>query len=502
MIKIIKKIDKDEFKKFMYDIDLSDNNLYDQVNKNTIGIFQFSASTANNLVKMIKPENFEELVSISSLARPGTIDFAAEYKENKISKKSKYNEKISELLKSSYFIPLYQENTMAIFNKIGGFSLENTNKIRGLMKKLGKKEQKKEDLDEWNANVEKFKKNAVEKEGLTEEEAEIIAVDLLKMSSYNFNRSHAVSYTYVGIQTLYLSHYFKPYFYSAILATKTDIDLVNYLNQMKAQGLTILPPDINKSKARFSPLDNKTILYGLTDIKFIGDKPTEKILLNRPYNSLFDFIFKTRSREITSRVINALISVGCFDWYDHNRKKLLTIFEEFWEKKKTIKIEEKLKFLWEEIEKRYNNIPFPSFDNNELVALEKEFYGFRFFTSPFSDTVINGLYRAYGDGLIYLTFADVEERISKKIPLVIEDVRAFKDKNGNEMAFVSVSDIHDNNKSIPVFQSYWKYVKEYFVKGSINLMNVYNDEKGNPIFGSTRKLQEEIIIRKLIKVIK
>ena len=383
--------------------------------------------------------------------------------------------------------------------------VHNCNYVRGLMKKLGKKEKKQSDIDAWNECVKRFGEYA-EKQGLSKEEVSKIADDLLGLAEYSFNRSHSVAYTYVGMQTLYLAHYFKPYFYSAILATKTDADLLDYLSQIRAQGIKVLPPDINKSKMHFSPIDGNTILYGLVDIKFVGEKPATKILESssraQPYVSLFDFIFRTRSREVTSRVINALISVGCFDWYDPNRKKLLAITNEFWEAKKSVKIEEKLKFIWDEIEKKYNNIPFPTFSNTEIVALEKEFFGFRFFTSPFTPEFMKAIYRLYSDDLIYLSFDSVEERVSKKVPFIIEDIRLLKDKNSRDMAFLSVSDIHENNTSIPVFSSYWQYVKDDFKKGSIVLANLYADQFGKLLFGMPRKITEEILIKRMVKVLK
>ncbi len=501
MIKVIKKINKQEFKDFLYHIDLNDENLYKELNTSQIGIFQMTGNTASGLIKRVNPKTFEEANVINAASRPGTINFIEDYIKNESGNIRKYPEIIHSLIEESRGVIFFQEQIMTIFNKIGGFTLEDTNYTRSLMKKLGKKDKKQEDINAWNECVKRFSINA-EKKGLTEEEVKKITDDLLGLAEYSFNRSHSVSYTYVGMQTLYLSHYFKPYFYSAILATKTDEALAEYVSQIRAQGINILPPDINKSKEHFYPIDDKNILYGLTDIKFTGDNPTKKIIEMRPYNSLFYFIFRTRSREITSRVINALISVGCFDWYDKNRKKLLAIVEEFWERKKAIKIEEKLKALWDEIEKKYNSIPFPSFDNNDIVNLEKEFFGYRAFTNPFDDKMIKAIYRMYEDDLIYLSFDNVEERVSKKIPCIIEDVRVLKDKNSNEMAFVSISDIHGNNTSIPVFASYWQYIRDYFKKGSMLFINVYNDSNGKMLFGYPRKITEEIIIRRMIKVIK
>lgn len=132
MIKIIKEVSKKEFKDFLYHIDLEDKNLYEEVNNgNVFGVFQFDGNTASKLTNKIKPRNFEEIVAVSSLARPGTIDFAEEYNENKETGKHKYPDKIHDLLSTTYGIILYQEQLMSIFNKIGNFTLEETNCVTG-----------------------------------------------------------------------------------------------------------------------------------------------------------------------------------------------------------------------------------------------------------------------------------------------------------------------------------------------------------------------------------
>ena len=128
MIKIIKEINKRELKEFLYNIDLSDNNLYEELNEGrALSVFQFSGDTAENLVTRIKPKNFNEMCAVNALARPGTIDFADDYIDSKDKNVNKYPKLVQEVLKDSYGVCLFQESIMSIFNKIGGFTLEETN---------------------------------------------------------------------------------------------------------------------------------------------------------------------------------------------------------------------------------------------------------------------------------------------------------------------------------------------------------------------------------------
>ena len=124
MIKIIKKIEKPELKEFLYNIDLKDENLYKELNESQLGIFQFSGSSSSGLINRVKPVNFEEANVINAAARPGTINFIDDYIKNQDGAHKKYPEQIHELIESSRGVIFFQEQIMSIFNKVGGFTLE------------------------------------------------------------------------------------------------------------------------------------------------------------------------------------------------------------------------------------------------------------------------------------------------------------------------------------------------------------------------------------------
>jgi len=156
MIKIIKEINKQELKEFLYNIDLTDSNLYEELNEGrALSVFQFSGDTAENLVTRIKPKNFNEMCAVNALARPGTIDFADDYIDSKDKNINKYPKLVQEVLKDSYGVCLFQESIMSIFNKIGGFTLEETNCLQKntlIITNLGKKT-----IEEIVNNKEKLK---------------------------------------------------------------------------------------------------------------------------------------------------------------------------------------------------------------------------------------------------------------------------------------------------------------------------------------------------------
>ena len=505
-MKIIKEVSKEDLREFLYrKMDINDSAIYEEMNSgNSIGIFQMNGGTAERLVNDVKPNSFAELNACNAMARPGPIENAPLYVEGKRGVPSNYPAAMEEILSSTYNVPIYQEQIMEIFHKIGGFSLEEADGVRGLMKKLGKADKDPEDVKKWDRTVKKFTKGAVAN-GITEAEAAKIANDLVSFAGYSFNLSHSSSYTYIAVMTLYLSVYFRKYFYSAVLDYEVDRDksLFEVFQAIKEHGIKVLPPDVNKSDIKIKPLEGDEIIFGLQNVKFVGDKPAHHIIANRPYTSIFDFIMKTVYGEkggVTSRVIDALIKAGGFDSLAGNNRKLYQqVFGLFWNNKKSTKIEEKLSALWKKIEEHSKSLPYyKEVKNSDLRELEKEIYGHALFTTLFTDKKVEMFNVMAKRGLVALAF-DKVTAASIKVPVELESVRVIKDKNNNEMAFITVTDLRGKKESCPVFASYWEHVKGYFIPEKLYLMNFYRDEKGSILFGQKSYLRNQFKMMRMIK---
>jgi DNA polymerase III subunit alpha len=478
-MKVLKKVDKQFLKDFLYDLDIRDENIYKEANNpNMLGIFQLTAGTAKMMVEKIKPKDFDELNACNAFSRPGTMDFVDQYVENRETKKSPYPQVVSELISDTNSIILYQEQVMNIFNKIGGFTLEETNELRGLMKVLSKTDKKKEDLDRWDEIVKRFQKGSQEK-GISVRDAKLVADDLLKMSSYSFNKSHSTSYTYIAVMTLYLSYYFRKFFYSSVLNYEVSREkyLLDRLRAVKIQGFEIIPPDINNSKEELSPIkDTNQIIFGLQNVKFVGEKPAQVIVENQPYKNFVDFYMKIKGNRITIRALTALGSIGAFDSLYPNRKKFLFCLKQFWDKKGSISVKEKLDALWEKIEKNAESIPGLNTEYSDLRQYEKEFLGFNFFVTPFTDDFMGKIYELEKRSLAYSGFGEVQF-VSRKVPIVLNSMRVFNDRNGNEMAMLEIEDFTGERIVVPVFQSYWRVIKNEFVEGRVHMINLYLNKK-------------------------
>lgn len=525
MIKIIKEVSKEDLMKFVYHIDVSDKNLYSVLERTPMGVFQFSGGTAEGVTKRVKPESFQDIVAINAFARPGTIDFLPQYLENKENNTSTYPPKVNELLNESHGTIIFQEQAMSIFNKIGGFTLEKTNYLRGLMKKLGKADKKPEDLKRWDEEIAKFEEGA-KSNGLTNTEARRIADDMLMMSSYSFNKSHAVAYSYNGLITMYLTYYFRKYFYSAIIEYTMDRDresVPEILKQIKSYGYDIIPPDVNKSKAK-TYVDGNNIYIGLRNLKQIGDEVAEAIVGNSPYRDFTDFLVKSlNNSKINKRSISSLVKFGCFDKLEPelNRKQMINSFTYFWDEKKAVSKSVNTKNLlercsveeileqddsirnyintWKKKKEEWKKIDYVPVTTEYLKELEQESIGFNYFISPFNSKEMETFTEGEKRGLLKSTFNSLNQvGVSWRVPVFINKMRIINDKNGNEMAFVDIEDMTGNSVSIPVFASFWKFINDKVIDKSVCLMFLYRNDKQQVMLGLNKFVKDESIINKFV----
>jgi len=498
MIKVLREATKADLEDWIYNIDLEDPKLYEELrNPNMIGIFQLSGKSAERLKNDIQPKNFNELNATNAMARPGPMENAPMYVAQKEGAKSSYPPMVRDILKETYGVCLFQEDIMEIFHKVGGFSLEEANEVRNLMKKLGKAEKNESDLKKWNTIIKKFVKGSV-KNGITEKSAIQIADDLKLFSGYSFCKAHSISYSYIAAITLYLSYYLREHFYSSLLSTESDQSLLEKLIKIKAQGIGILPPDINKSDVSFSALKDGSILFGLSNIKYVSPNSAAMIISHRPFKSFFDFIIKTRSRSITSAVIKALISVGAFDQFEENRKKTLFMFNKFWKSKKSIKVEEKLHVIYSKLVLDMDRVPGLETKIDDLTEYEKSYFGFNFFSTPFVKERIEVFLRMAKKRLIKLSFSDVNQT-SAKIPIYIKSIRSFKDRNENSMAFLTAEDMYGNQESFPIFHSYFQHIGSLLEANKLYLLNMYKSEDEKIMFGQDGWINNAFKIKRMVK---
>jgi DNA polymerase-3 subunit alpha len=287
---------------------------------NTTAVFQLESRGMRDLIKRARPDRFEDVIALVALYRPGPMDLIPEYIERKHGKRVEYlDPRLAPILGPTYGIMVYQEQVMQIAQVIGGYSLGGADLLRRAM---GKKKP-----EEMAQQREIFVAGA-EKNGLSRAKATQLFDLMEKFAGYGFNKSHAAAYALLAYQTAYMKAHHAAAFVAANLsAVMDDTDKVRQLHEDGvANGLTILPPDVNASEYRFVPVDERTLRYGLGAVRGTGEGAIGAIVearRERPFSDLFDFCSRVDKRSVNRRVVEALVRAGAFDTVDANRARLL-----------------------------------------------------------------------------------------------------------------------------------------------------------------------------------
>ncbi len=237
---------------------------------NTVAIFQFESRGMRDMLVGAKPDRFDDIIALVSLYRPGPMELIPEFIERKHGRQAVTypDPRVEPILSETYGIMVYQEQVMQMAQIIGGYSLGGADLLRRAM---GKKK-----AEEMAEHRQIFRDGAA-RNGLSADTADEIFDLMEKFAGYGFNKSHAAAYALLAYHTAYLkTHHPAPFFAANMSAAMDDTDKVQVLaGDAKANGVTILPPDVNLSGYRFRPTDAKTVRYGLGGIKGSGESAIE-----------------------------------------------------------------------------------------------------------------------------------------------------------------------------------------------------------------------------------
>lgn len=320
LIKKYKNIDID-----IENVDLFDKKAYELLSMGqTDGIFQFESAGMKKYLCDLKPNQFEDLIAMVALYRPGPMQFIDTYIKRKHGKeKVQYDHPLTEnTLQETYGVTVYQEQVMQISREMGGFSGAEADTLR---KAMGKK-----NIDLMNKLKEKFKSGSMSK-GVTEAIIDKIWENWLEFAKYAFNKSHAACYAFVSFQTAYLKAHYPVEFMTALLSLEDDPDKIpQFIDVAKKMNIEILPPCINLSDRDFKIVENK-ILFGLSAIKNVGQAAVNAILSERQNNGefsdYFNFVERVESSALNKSVLEALIMAGALDGFDGNRAQKFEAIE-------------------------------------------------------------------------------------------------------------------------------------------------------------------------------
>jgi len=288
---------------------------------NTTTVFQLESRGMRDLIRRARPDRFEDVIALVALYRPGPMDLIPDFIARKHGEQrvDYLDPRLQPILGPTYGIMVYQEQVMQIAQVIGGYTLGGADLLRRAMGKK-KPEEMAQQRDIFVAGA--------QNNGLSKAKATQLFDLMEKFAGYGFNKSHAAAYALLAYQTAYMKAHHRSAFLAANLsAVMDDTDKVRqFYEDAAANGVEVLPPDINASDYRFTPVDDQRIRYGLGAVRGTGAGAIQSIVEARRkalFTDLFDFCRRVDKRMVNRRVVEALVRAGAFDTLEPLRARLL-----------------------------------------------------------------------------------------------------------------------------------------------------------------------------------
>lgn len=354
----------------------------------TGSIFQFESSGMRSMLKEANPTCLEDLIALVSLYRPGPMDFIPKYIEQKAHPdRIKYLcPELESILSKTYGVIVYQEQVMEIVQKLAGYSLSQADNVRRFMskKKMDKLEHERKDFIYGNSerNIDGCVNRGISKNVATE-----IFDQMIDFAKYAFNKSHAAVYAVLSYITAYLKYYYPADYMCSVLECNEKIEkMPSLINDCREMGVTVLPPDINKSQHGFS-LSGENILFGFDSVKGTKSGSSMAILKDREKNgeyvSFKDFIKRDVADKSTAE---SLIKAGALDEFNDNRYAMLKACETGRELVSKIKDKKKdidnMELKYDELKDKKRFITSYQKAKDTLEMLETQFDILRIASSP------------------------------------------------------------------------------------------------------------------------
>ncbi|TCK61556.1 DNA polymerase III subunit alpha [Seleniivibrio woodruffii] len=460
-------------------IPLDDKKVYDLLTRgDTTGVFQLESSGMKNLLKKLKPEEFEDIIALVALYRPGPMESGM--LDSFVKRKWGEEEidyifpQLEEILKETRGVVIYQEQVMQIAQIVAGYSLGSADNLRRAMGK--KKASEMEKQKEFFLHGDGKTIPGAKKMGFDMAMAEDLFDKLAKFAGYGFNKSHSAAYAMVSYQTAYLKANFPVEYMAAILSCEIDKGekIVTFTEECKSMGIEVHPPDINRSGASFV-IDGNTIRFGLGAIKNVGMHAIEAALQVREeggeFKNIYDYCARVDLRLSNKKVLESLVKAGAFDSTGKNRRQNLQVLEKALEEgQRKQKMEQQgiislESFLEDETENGEQSYYFPDvteMPENELLKMEKEVLDFYISNHPLA--VYNNILKTFA-----VPLADVKTPDASGAYVVGGLVKAIKNiftKKGDKMAFVTIEDM-DGELDVVVFPKVYEQVIRHLVADKI-----------------------------------
>jgi DNA polymerase-3 subunit alpha len=443
------------------------------------GVFQFESSGMREALRQVKPTEFEDLIALVALYRPGPMAYIPTYAKRKNGQEpvTFSDSRLEAITGVTHGTCIYQEQYLEIAKQIAGFTPAEADDLR---KAIGKK------IHELMASLkEKFLEGCA-KTGTTPQVANQLWKDMEQSQDYSFNKSHAACYALIAYRTAWLrAHHPREYMAALISSVMNTKDRVPfYVAACAEMGIEVLPPDVNSSAHDFAVVEGK-IRFGLNAVKNVGDPAARAIIAAReeggPFESLWDFTERVDPQCANKRALESLVKCGALDSTGATRRGMLECVEQalsWGGRSQADKIagQGSIFDLGDEVEtapKHHPEIPTHEFEKNELLRLEKETLGLYVSEHPLN--AVRDQLRRKTDA----SLAELERRRDGEIVTVggiVSAVKQVTTKKGEPMVFVRLDDVIGSAECV-VFNSVYASSHELLVPDAILVVKARIDHK-------------------------
>jgi DNA polymerase-3 subunit alpha len=461
-------------------IPLDDRKTYEMLARGeAIGVFQFEGSGMREALRQVKPTNFEDLIALVALYRPGPMRYIPDYakRKNKQEQVTYPDARLKAITASTFGICIYQEQYMEIAKQIAGFSPAEADDLR---KAIGKK------IHSLMASLKTKFLEGCAASGTAAGVAQQLWADMEQAQDYSFNKSHAACYALIAYRTAWLrANHPREYMaalISSVMNTKDKVPF--YVSACDELGIEVLPPDVNESQVDFAVVDGK-IRFGLNAVKNVGEATCRAIVAAReeagPFNSIWDFTERVDPAVANKRSLESLVSAGALDSTGASRKGMLHVLEDalsYGQKQQQDRLlgQASIFDLGDSpatTSRHHATVPIDEFEKAELLRLEKESLGLYVSEHPLG--AIRDQLRKRTD----CTLVELERRREGETVLaggMVASLRSTVTKKGEPMAFVQLEDL-TGSIEVVVFNSTYTAARELLVEDAVLIVKGRVDHK-------------------------
>ncbi|MGW2325322.1 DNA polymerase III subunit alpha [Streptomyces sp. NPDC001700] len=473
----------------LLDLPLDDPTTFELLGRgDTLGVFQFDGSAMRSLLRLMKPNQFEDITAVTALYRPGPMGMNSHI--NYALRKNGQQEitpihpgvedALRDVLGITYGLVVYQEQVQKAAQVLAGYSLGQADLLRRAM---GKKKQ--EVLDREFIPF----RDGCRARGYPDDAVQAVWDVLVPFAGYAYNKAHAAAYALVSYWTAYLkANYPAEYMAALLTSVRDDKDKsAVYLNECRKMGIKVLPPDVNESEADFTPRGDDTIVFGLTAVRNVGQNVVDSVVRRRAaagrYVSFPDFLDKVEAVACNKRTVESLIKAGAFDALGHTRKGLAARYEPMVDTVVAVKRKEAEGqfdlFCTDESDAPGLglDVEFPDdeWDKTYLLAQEREMLGLYV-----SDHPLFGVERLLSDkadaAIAQLTGGEHADGAIVTIGGIISGLQRKMTKQGNAWAIATVEDLAGSIDCM-VFPAAYQLVSTQLVEDTIVLVKGRLDKR-------------------------